>query len=1071
MARVEVRFDGVSRGARAAARDTVSGIDSVGTAATRNQRRVHGLGREIRQSMTGAVSSIARVSALVGGVGGGGLAGSVIFAGFKFNDLKQRAQIAFETMLGSGQKARRFLDDLAKFAEKTPFEFKELIPLSQKLMTAGFEANKIIPILTRVGDAVAAMGGDPQAMESTIRAITQIQAKGRVMAEEMMQLNEAGTFSWRALSKEIGVSVPAAMKLVEKGSVSADAFMAAFVANTDQRFGGMSERISHTFGGMLSTIKDRFTQTSGTAMRPFFDLATDGMEAIIRYTSRPEFTAGVERLAQWLRDVVVPKLREMVEWIVEHRGDIVGVFRSAGEVVRGFAGALADIRTALAPLVGAIGGVDDAAKLAFGAVMIGRVQGLLATLVGPGGAGGKASMLGGLRLLTATPWVIGISLAIMNRDKITEYFNSLTDRMPGPKGGTVTTPEQYAQLPDWAKRKIGAANAPTVTPGAGAVRSPDSSVRARGMLQAPAAFRGTHVTDGLDWNNGQRTATDIMAHAGTPVGAPEDGVVVRHGGAQGGKALYFKGNSGTMYWLGHIENPAPVGTQARKGAVICTISADHPRPHLHIDRKVGAKVTPTVTGGTDTGFGSARDLVGGGKGSGGAGRDRPDPADRGELQRARFGLKWVASRTDDVKNPEARGALRKRIRWINTDLADANTEQEASKITERVQKLKDRLADVLGSQSGRQRDAAKRLGDQVAGAAKNAVDRASQAVTAARGRFSQSWGRMADMAGRIFDAKTRQLVRNARANVMGFEIGEGEQTPGEKKLEGFREGREKMRMQQRRDEINRRISELSAPGAEETDADRARREQELLDAQRELQDMQFDEQERALEKQAGTERTAADQALAAKREQIETERALLKEQLELRLEAIRQSMEDGTITAEEGLVKLRDLFQSPQWRAEFADAGKLLGSTYNVAFNQAIKSSLKDAGRMQDSLGKQADAEAGMGGNVNLNDPNQLINRRRSGFARGGKVPGMYIGRDSVPALLTPGETVIDRDLTRRLEAIAAGGLGGSAPTVNVTVTGNTLLGSERQVALEIAKVVEPQIRRIVGSSYPYEYR
>lgn len=101
-------------------------------------------------------------------------------------------------------------------------------------------------------------------------------------------------------------------------------------------------------------------------------------------------------------------------------------------------------------------------------------------------------------------------------------------------------------------------------------------------------WKGTHITDGLDWNHGQQTAVDIMADPDDPVGAPEDGTIVRWGSAQGGQALYFQGVSGKRYWLGHIDNMLPVGTRVQANQQIATISRDHPRPHLHIDVTGGA---------------------------------------------------------------------------------------------------------------------------------------------------------------------------------------------------------------------------------------------------------------------------------------------------------------------------------------------------------------------------------------------------------------------------------------------------------------------------------------------------
>ena len=49
-----------------------------------------------------------------------------------------------------------------------------------------------------------------------------MQAKGKAASQEMMQLTEAGIPAWQMLADKIGVSVPEAMKMVEKGAVSAD---------------------------------------------------------------------------------------------------------------------------------------------------------------------------------------------------------------------------------------------------------------------------------------------------------------------------------------------------------------------------------------------------------------------------------------------------------------------------------------------------------------------------------------------------------------------------------------------------------------------------------------------------------------------------------------------------------------------------------------------------------------------------------------------------------------------------------------------------------------------------------
>jgi hypothetical protein len=110
-----------------------------------------------------------------------------------------------------------------------------------------------------------------------------------------------------------------------------------------------------------------------------------------------------------------------------------------------------------------------------------------------------------------------------------------------------------------------------------------TDIPAKGVLVTSKGWKPTHVTDGLGW--GTKTAADIMAAPGTPVGAPESGTVVRLGSAQGGQSMYFKGDSGKTYWLGHIdgEYSLPPGTHVRGNDVLSRVSSDHAAPHLHID--------------------------------------------------------------------------------------------------------------------------------------------------------------------------------------------------------------------------------------------------------------------------------------------------------------------------------------------------------------------------------------------------------------------------------------------------------------------------------------------------------
>lgn len=284
--------------------------------------------------------------------------------------MKEQAQIAFTTILGSGAKARAFLGELQQFAAKTPFEFPDLTRASQKLLAMGFEAKQIIPIMTDVGNAVAGVGGSAADIEGVVTVLGQIQAKGRLMAEEMNQLAERNVFSWRALADALGISVSQAMDAVKRGAIDADMFLAAFQANAQKRFGGMMEEQAKTFNGLLSTLKDTFAQVSATVMEPFFERARNGMARLVEFTSSPAFTAGIQRFADFIDQRVVPAIDRLISTVIQQWPTIQAVFLGLAGAVQTIGPMVLDVVGHLVRLAESTVGVKTAVVALAGAWLV-----------------------------------------------------------------------------------------------------------------------------------------------------------------------------------------------------------------------------------------------------------------------------------------------------------------------------------------------------------------------------------------------------------------------------------------------------------------------------------------------------------------------------------------------------------------------------------------------------------------------------------------------------------------------------------------------------------------------------
>lgn len=269
-------------------------------ALARVSRQVSGLGDAFKGALVGVGfgAATAALEAL------GRTIGSVSDAVVGFNADLEQSKLAFSTLLGSADKADKFLRDLADFAAKTPFEFPDLVTASRRMLAFGIEAEKVKPLLTAVGDAVAGMGGGKEMIDAVTRALGQMAAKTKVSAEEMLQLTEAGIPAWDMLAKKLKVEVATAMDKVRKGTVDAKTMIDAFVEGSMQRFGGMMEKQSKTFSGAMSTIKDSLRIALATALKPFFDLLSAGAQQMATFVSSDAFEQWALRVQQVLQNLL-----------------------------------------------------------------------------------------------------------------------------------------------------------------------------------------------------------------------------------------------------------------------------------------------------------------------------------------------------------------------------------------------------------------------------------------------------------------------------------------------------------------------------------------------------------------------------------------------------------------------------------------------------------------------------------------------------------------------------------------------------------------------------------------------
>ena len=215
----------------------------------------------------------------------------------------EQVDIAFNTMLGP-ERAKKMIADLVEFAKTTPFEMAGLNKATQRMLAYGFAANDVIPMLTDVGNATAALGAGQQGIDAITRALGQMHGKGTAASQEMMQLTEVGIPAWEYLAKALHTDVAGAMEMVTKKAVSADVAIAAIRAGMQGDFGGLMIKQSRTLTGVLSNLSDAATATimkmyqtdSYKKMTDALSKLADPIQKLVE-SLMPLFERGMEALA------------------------------------------------------------------------------------------------------------------------------------------------------------------------------------------------------------------------------------------------------------------------------------------------------------------------------------------------------------------------------------------------------------------------------------------------------------------------------------------------------------------------------------------------------------------------------------------------------------------------------------------------------------------------------------------------------------------------------------------------------------------------------------------------------
>ena len=167
----------------------------------------------------------------------------------------QQLEVAFNTMLGSAEKADALMAQLVRTAAITPFDLEGVAQGAKQLLAYGMEAENVNETLTRLGDIAAGLS---MPLNELVYLYGTTMAQGRLYTQDLNQFTGRGIPMIQELAKVFGVAESKVKDLVEAGKVGFPEVQKVIENLTGEgsKFGGLMEEQSKTITGQISNIED-----------------------------------------------------------------------------------------------------------------------------------------------------------------------------------------------------------------------------------------------------------------------------------------------------------------------------------------------------------------------------------------------------------------------------------------------------------------------------------------------------------------------------------------------------------------------------------------------------------------------------------------------------------------------------------------------------------------------------------------------------------------------------------------------------------------------------------------------
>lgn len=225
--------------------------------------------REAQSRVNQGLIGVSRNSQLLGGLAAGGGLTALLTSGFDRASTLETLNKQFVALLGNAEQAAKLSQQVKDFSRITPFDLTGVATLAKGFLTIGTAADKIIPSIAKITDAVSLTGGGTAELERIQRAIGQVVSAGRLQGDELNQLAEnlPGLNIRQILADQLtGGNVAELVKLQEAGKITGEQFVTGLMngLESDPRLAFATLAAADSLRGRLDNLKESFADVGAS---------------------------------------------------------------------------------------------------------------------------------------------------------------------------------------------------------------------------------------------------------------------------------------------------------------------------------------------------------------------------------------------------------------------------------------------------------------------------------------------------------------------------------------------------------------------------------------------------------------------------------------------------------------------------------------------------------------------------------------------------------------------------------------------------------------------------------------